>query len=334
CRGCVLSKWGCNWCVHQHSCTHKPMCEEGVIIYNQHFKLPTSSPPTTKTRKVISTSATTAAAATTLTMTTATTLFTTTSSSTATTTSLVPVTTVTSRELTTSAPHSTAARPEPATCYLTMPPQPSSTAVRPDLSSNSQSYTAAVELVIVTQSKSEEPTVMPNVAVAAAELLPITGADGLSGDQEPVMPLIISDSSTLKVVTMSPSRDTQEAEETLNMAEPPTLASPDAPVPTSVSVREPAVTEPSVNLDLTHIPTLSKAGAPGTDPDLTMKSKQVDKLPEDAALAEEDTTTLSAPTVLSGDGEDHDPPSYAHLRETDSDPELVSQYDSADAFLP
>uniref|UniRef100_A0A7N6FHP2 Sema domain-containing protein n=1 Tax=Anabas testudineus TaxID=64144 RepID=A0A7N6FHP2_ANATE len=36
CRGCVLSKWGCNWCVHQHSCTHKPTCEEGVIIYNQH----------------------------------------------------------------------------------------------------------------------------------------------------------------------------------------------------------------------------------------------------------------------------------------------------------
>ncbi|XP_014873076.1 plexin-B1 isoform X2 [Poecilia latipinna] len=36
CRGCVLSKWGCNWCVHQHSCTHKAVCEEGAIIYNQH----------------------------------------------------------------------------------------------------------------------------------------------------------------------------------------------------------------------------------------------------------------------------------------------------------
>uniref|UniRef100_A0A669CLH7 Plexin-B1 n=1 Tax=Oreochromis niloticus TaxID=8128 RepID=A0A669CLH7_ORENI len=36
CRGCVLSRWGCNWCVHQHACTHKPTCEEGVIIYNQH----------------------------------------------------------------------------------------------------------------------------------------------------------------------------------------------------------------------------------------------------------------------------------------------------------
>ncbi|KAG7478390.1 hypothetical protein MATL_G00080030 [Megalops atlanticus] len=48
CRGCVSSRWGCNWCVQQHSCTHKPACEEGVIIYNQNFKLPTSAPPTTK----------------------------------------------------------------------------------------------------------------------------------------------------------------------------------------------------------------------------------------------------------------------------------------------
>uniref|UniRef100_A0A8C7PZI4 Plexin b1b n=1 Tax=Oncorhynchus mykiss TaxID=8022 RepID=A0A8C7PZI4_ONCMY len=36
CRGCVLSHWGCNWCVHQHICTHKPACDEGVIIYNEH----------------------------------------------------------------------------------------------------------------------------------------------------------------------------------------------------------------------------------------------------------------------------------------------------------
>ncbi|KAJ3602767.1 hypothetical protein NHX12_030515, partial [Muraenolepis orangiensis] len=48
CRGCVLSRWGCNWCVHQHACTHKASCEEGVLIYNQLFKLPTSAPPTTK----------------------------------------------------------------------------------------------------------------------------------------------------------------------------------------------------------------------------------------------------------------------------------------------
>ncbi|XP_030623634.1 plexin-B1 [Chanos chanos] len=48
CRGCVSSRWRCNWCIHQHSCTHKPMCDRGVIIYNKHFKLPTSVSPEEK----------------------------------------------------------------------------------------------------------------------------------------------------------------------------------------------------------------------------------------------------------------------------------------------
>ncbi|KAL4655627.1 plexin-B1-like [Arapaima gigas] len=49
CRGCVTSRWGCNWCILQHLCTHKPACEDGIIIYNERFKLPTSRPPTVKT---------------------------------------------------------------------------------------------------------------------------------------------------------------------------------------------------------------------------------------------------------------------------------------------
>ncbi|XP_042561348.1 plexin-B1-like, partial [Clupea harengus] len=48
CTGCVSSRWSCNWCIHQHLCTHRPTCGEGVIIYNEHFKLPTSGPTTTK----------------------------------------------------------------------------------------------------------------------------------------------------------------------------------------------------------------------------------------------------------------------------------------------
>ncbi|CAF93156.1 unnamed protein product, partial [Tetraodon nigroviridis] len=36
CRGCVLSRWGCNWCIQQHLCTHSSTCEDGVVIYNQH----------------------------------------------------------------------------------------------------------------------------------------------------------------------------------------------------------------------------------------------------------------------------------------------------------
>uniref|UniRef100_A0A673NQF9 Plexin-B1 n=1 Tax=Sinocyclocheilus rhinocerous TaxID=307959 RepID=A0A673NQF9_9TELE len=36
CHGCVQSRWGCNWCVNQHMCTHKAVCDEGLIIYNEH----------------------------------------------------------------------------------------------------------------------------------------------------------------------------------------------------------------------------------------------------------------------------------------------------------
>ncbi|KAM4741069.1 plexin-B1 isoform 2-T5 [Anableps anableps] len=336
CRGCVLSKWGCNWCVHQHSCTHKPMCEEGVIIYNQHFKLPTSPPPTTKPIKVIPASATTAAA--TLTVATSETPLITSSTTAASTTSFLPVTIVTSWVLATSPPCSTAARPEPATWPPALPPKPTSTAPPPDPPSTREGYTVAGGLVVITQSKSEEIAVTPSVAIAAAEMLPITGTDGLSGDQEAVMPLIISDASTLGGATEAPPSDTQEAEKTLSMT------SPDDALSTPVSVGEAAVTEPSPNLDLTHIPTLNQAGGPspapgpgsdsGTDSDLTWKSEQVDMLPEGAPLAKEDTATLSAPMVLSGDGEDHDPPSYAQLRETDTDRELDYQDDPADAFLP
>ncbi|XP_074537146.1 plexin-B1 isoform X1 [Halichoeres trimaculatus] len=52
CQGCVSSRWGCNWCIHQHVCTHKPTCSHGVTIYNQNFKPPTSTiPPPTPTTK-------------------------------------------------------------------------------------------------------------------------------------------------------------------------------------------------------------------------------------------------------------------------------------------
>uniref|UniRef100_A0A672QMF8 Plexin-B1 n=1 Tax=Sinocyclocheilus grahami TaxID=75366 RepID=A0A672QMF8_SINGR len=53
CRGCVNSRWKCNWCVHQHVCTHRSMCDRGAIIYNQHVSFsfvmttPSMTPPTT-----------------------------------------------------------------------------------------------------------------------------------------------------------------------------------------------------------------------------------------------------------------------------------------------
>uniref|UniRef100_A0A665TAT4 Plexin-B1 n=1 Tax=Echeneis naucrates TaxID=173247 RepID=A0A665TAT4_ECHNA len=36
CYGCVSSRWGCNWCIHQHVCTHKRTCSQGATIYSQN----------------------------------------------------------------------------------------------------------------------------------------------------------------------------------------------------------------------------------------------------------------------------------------------------------
>ncbi|XP_033943662.1 plexin-B1 isoform X2 [Pseudochaenichthys georgianus] len=36
CQGCVSSRWGCTWCIHQHICTHTHTCSRGVTIYNQN----------------------------------------------------------------------------------------------------------------------------------------------------------------------------------------------------------------------------------------------------------------------------------------------------------
>uniref|UniRef100_A0A673L905 Plexin-B1 n=1 Tax=Sinocyclocheilus rhinocerous TaxID=307959 RepID=A0A673L905_9TELE len=49
CRGCVNSRWKCNWCIHQHVCTHRSMCDRGVAITTEAFVMntPSMTPPTT-----------------------------------------------------------------------------------------------------------------------------------------------------------------------------------------------------------------------------------------------------------------------------------------------
>ncbi|XP_067444547.1 plexin-B1 [Thunnus thynnus] len=355
CRGCVLSRWGCNWCVHQHSCTHKPTCEEGVVIYNQHFKLPTSAPPTTKTIKVITPPSTTTAAPTTTTVTTTTTTPTTTTVATAATT-IALVTVATTQEPTTppapTTPPTTTTSPEPTTPPTTLPPQPASTLVPTTAAPNTPAPPKVTtwkeeetELVIVTQSDTEGTAVTPSVVMVAAELVPVTTADGLSEDLDPVVPLMIPppdpDYSPLEVVTELPPSNTQEAEGTLSPAEPPTLTSSGFPLPTPFPMGEPADSEPSLYLDLPPTPTSlpprdshTEAGSQGADPEvLLLPKEEVDDHAESAVHTENDTATFSAATVLSGDGEvDHAPPAYPHLLDTDS--ELDYQYDPADAFLP
>uniref|UniRef100_A0A8C7DBA0 Plexin-B1 n=1 Tax=Oncorhynchus kisutch TaxID=8019 RepID=A0A8C7DBA0_ONCKI len=57
CRGCVSSRWGCNWCIHQHMCTIK-ICDEGPTA------VPTTHSPTIATTTPSTTLATQATTAT------------------------------------------------------------------------------------------------------------------------------------------------------------------------------------------------------------------------------------------------------------------------------
>ncbi|KAK2821006.1 hypothetical protein Q5P01_023965 [Channa striata] len=342
CRGCVLSQWGCNWCVHQHSCTHKPTCEEGVIIYNQHFKLPTSAPPTSKPLKVITTPSTTTAAQ--MTITTATTTTTTPTAVTA--TSAAPVTVATTEELpTTPVPTTlpaTTTSPELITTATTLPPQPASTLTieaaatatppPPGVTTSIEEETDAEELVVITQRDTEAAAITSSAIVAAAELVPVTQADGLN----PGMPLLIPDSS--QTDEHSPG-DTVGAEGTPGEAEPAIPPSSDFPLPTTFPMGKLADYEPSIYLELTQTPVLmttqdtqTEPGSPSINPNVLLGAKeQVDVHTEGAGPSENDTAIFSAATVLSGDGE-VDPPSYPRLLDTDS--ELDYQYDPADAFLP
>ncbi|XP_029006968.1 plexin-B1 isoform X1 [Betta splendens] len=314
CHGCVLSKWGCNWCVHQHSCTHKPMCDEGVIIYNQHFKLPTSAPPSSKPLKVITTPSMTTAPSTTTTTTPTTTR-------TATTTTTAPTVATTEEPVTTQA--TTTTSPELTTSFTTLPPQPAST--QPDTTpalttppppefTSEKNEDSEAGLFIVNQSKTEG-TAVTRSDLVATELVPVTMADGLSGDLETVMPLMIPESSSLS--------DTQEVGGALNLSEP--RDSTGSPLTTTFALGKPSDFELSLHQELTQTPFLVHTE------DSQTKAESIEPIKVGAVQSEIDTATFSAATILSGDGEVESPP-FPLLRDTDS--ELDYQYDPDDAFLP
>ncbi|XP_006909115.1 plexin-B1 isoform X2 [Pteropus alecto] len=45
CQACVSSRWGCNWCVWQHLCTHKASCDAGPVVVSQQSSLLSPAPP-------------------------------------------------------------------------------------------------------------------------------------------------------------------------------------------------------------------------------------------------------------------------------------------------
>ncbi|XP_077458908.1 plexin-B1 isoform X1 [Stigmatopora argus] len=341
CRGCVLSRWGCNWCVHQHSCTHNPTCEEGVIIYNQHFKLPTSAPLTTKVTKVFTTQTTVTVVAATTTQTV----------------TVVPITTAPSDASTTTAPVTAItipAEPNPVThlpqhsIALQMTnthtnPQPLSTLaitktapitwLPRDTTTGMNGFPDGDKVVLITQTGVEGAEVTPSTEFISATI---------DGDQIPIIPLVMpppdSDMDTMEVLTEMPKVDTQELGGTLSWVYPLTLSSSSIPQPTSIPKGEPANPKSSSLLYFTQTPSPvpplhSKTHSQNRDnnSDVLWPKKEDDISADGTVLSENYTASFLSASVLSGDGEvDRASPVYPQLVDT----ELDYQYDPADSFLP
>uniref|UniRef100_A0A4W5PC85 Plexin-B1 n=1 Tax=Hucho hucho TaxID=62062 RepID=A0A4W5PC85_9TELE len=298
CRGCVLSRWGCNWCVHQHTCTHKPSCDEGVIIYNEH----------------------------------------------------VSHTHCDNGQLARQRSAPTPAMPTEAPTIL--PPTTLAEATMPipeTTTSEEEDQTTAEELVAESESETEGPVVTPgNVELAAeTEVATVMTEDGQpSDDLATLIPLaFLPETSPLEVVTASPP---QELDEALSLAEPPMEVQPTPvsyPLPAPFPLGEPVDSELTFHLDFTEAPSPppldhlhpTNAERQGAEPEVLLwPREEVEEEAEVTAVENDTSTTFSAASVLSGDGEaaDHFLSGSVYPQLLDADSELDYQYDSSDTFQP
>ncbi|XP_041130451.1 plexin-B1-like [Polyodon spathula] len=185
CRGCVSSQWGCNWCVHQHLCTHKPTCEEGIIIYNKHFALPTPPPPSMTPVIMFSTAPLPSTLVPTTLLTTIPTITTTTTTTTTTppaSTTTPPTTTTTSTTTpTTSSPMTTTESPttiEPTTIPTTVQPETVPTTLPTTTEPTTLPTTLATTTITTTASTEATAVAMP-----AEHTVPILDAEETTEDE-------------------------------------------------------------------------------------------------------------------------------------------------------
>uniref|UniRef100_A0A673HQS6 Plexin-B1 n=1 Tax=Sinocyclocheilus rhinocerous TaxID=307959 RepID=A0A673HQS6_9TELE len=270
CHGCVQSRWGCNWCVNQHMCTHKAVCDKGLIIYNEHVShyiissafslcfcfdvcafLPSSTAETTVQP--------------------------------ASTLSLLDEI-LSEKELLVTDIESVALR-ETDTDVVTL---------------------ASLAVVVKTE--------LPSVIEAAEEQRISLPSSSAETKLPPLMEPVTRDS----LLTSTP----HNLAETLNLInETQTTVLPSNPEPNMFD---------SETSDFLPVSERVSPAVPSENRIITDR-QEAHLAPEEAEVdqAENDNTTFSAATVLSGDGEsDSDPPVYLHLRSTDIDADY--QYDSAD----
>ncbi|XP_058258521.1 plexin-B1 isoform X1 [Hemibagrus wyckioides] len=350
CHGCVSSPWGCNWCVHEHVCTHRTHCEEGVIIYNENFKVPAPSPPPSISDKIATvtmkyalhtTTPPTKPPTTPPTTTTAPTTTTTTTTPTtqATTTTTTPVTTTTNTPATTSTPTILPIIPEPTVAPTSpmLPTLPSQITTTTPPASTLPVLKERTSEEILLASETEEETLREANSV-------VITISSLDTGMETEPPLIDAADRDQQMTSVSPTQTEVFPKEVTPLVEPVTNA-PELPSSPQLVEESPPLAEPptetqNITESLESVVEDFKPGSllptePAVLPsDLPVHSEteaepEVLHIPlEEAGMAENDTTSFSAATVLSGDGElDHASPGYPRFSDVDSETDY--QYDMA-----
>ncbi|CAM4623047.1 unnamed protein product [Leuciscus chuanchicus] len=343
CHGCVQSHWGCNWCVKQHMCTHKAVCDEGLIIYNEHWKSLPTLPPATKASRAafmtlpVSTHKVPETMAHTKTQTTAASITETITSTLESLTSPAPVKPTPSTQISPtfkpSAASTSAFFPSSTAETLATTLQPASTlSLLEEILSEKELLVTDIESVALEETDTDVVTLSSLEAVVKTELPSVIEAPeeqriSLSSSSveteiitltelPPLMEPITHDTS----LTSTPHILTER----LNLTnETQTTVLPSNP--------EPDVSDSESNDFLAISERVSPTMASENRIIITDRA-EADLVPdetEEVELVENNNATFSAATILSGDGEsDSDPPVYLHLQSTDMDADY--QYDSAD----
>ncbi|XP_053576848.1 plexin-B1 [Bombina bombina] len=331
CRGCVNSDWGCNWCIQQHLCTHKATCEEGSIIYNKLTQIPVpepSVPPEITTESQTTTAPLTTHPETSPTPVPETTTPTTTSTTIVivdTTPTPVPTTVPTTLLHTTTVPTT-----EPSTIPQTQPTTIDVT-------------TEDTTPEIITQLSTEEPNSIPTISLTTESLeLPTNPPTtentflALTPGKDDFLDLSTNESpTTSNVATMpplAPAPTVYDDESETTLVHTTVLPTPEeitSPVQ-SISTSTESMNVPS----LPYFPDDLESEVPFSEapPTVIVKMPHEESLDHieaddwvDSAVMENDTSSFSASTVLSGDGDsDVVSPNFPGIIE----PGLDYQYDS------
>ncbi|XP_053724193.1 plexin-B1 [Synchiropus splendidus] len=308
CSACVSSRWGCNWCVHQHSCTHKPTCDDGVIIFNQHFKFP-SADPTAKPKVHSFSSAVTS------------------SPSSAHWTTLPIPTTVAPMIKTT----------VPLVPLTSKEPTPSFSATTQSAAPTSRVTATASTMVPVTFQLQDVPNKELSVEDAVDERESETKPPTMSPTETTKsllntadVPVMISTADSgfyvQEFIVEKTSPQTHETKGTI------VVSDPFNPTSSYLSLPSPSVSEqlglPSLPQQVPQTESLKH----WTDESTVLMSKQEEDNPTDVNPPLSDVASSLEPVVLSGDGQVKNAQNdYPLLRNSDS--ELDYQYDPADMFV-